>query len=307
MLNMLWGIIFMGEKRNKDGMFVSIFRWFRGCIVASARTFLRTWRVREIWGNPFSVYWFFAMALFGRMRAICRFRFKGIPFYTRLLDWNAVDEVILRGEYREVVAVLLGNQEQPVVLDLGANIGTFSVQVFACNRSAVVHAVEPSLETYQILQKSRGVNPSLDWHIHRYALWCENGVISFEENLQASTGSHLGQSGQAVLVPAIRLATLVEEHVSGAIDLVKMDIEGAEEAVLMDSVDVMRGVQGLILEIHPYRCDEMKIRRLLHREFPFVYEITGRESKKPLLVASRQQLTLTHAVQAELPVAIPDR
>ena len=254
----------------------------------------QTWHARKILVNPIETFKFFFISPFRKLEQASLFRFQEMRLYARSSDWYAVDEVILRGEYKEVLSILNG-MTRPLVVDLGANIGTFSMQVFLINCNAIIHAVEPSLATYQILEKNRKINPSFNWYAHQYALWNHDGTIGFEENTQASTGSHLGNSAQSVYVPSIRLKTLVERFIDRPIDLIKMDIEGAEETVLFDSLDILSNTKTLILEIHPHRCNETKIRRLLHNIYPYVYEISGRLSSKPLLFASQTDIALKQA------------
>jgi FkbM family methyltransferase len=270
--------------------------------IAIARAIKDTWLARAVWANPISAFSLLLMPSAWLADRIYKFRYQQITFYSRKLDWNAVDEVILRGEYDEIL-LAFSVVKKMVILDLGANIGSFSIKAFTLLPDAIIHAVEPSLGTFQILDKNRDANPDLQWQAYRYAIWNKNESVSFHESAAASTGSYLDQGGDTAQVPAIRLTTMVEQNVVQPVDLIKMDIEGAEEVVLFDSIDLLKAAQGLILEIHHYRCDEAKIRHLLYREFPFVYEIMGRVSNKPLLVASRMPLDLVHAVLMEPPDA----
>jgi hypothetical protein len=68
----------------------------------------------------------------------------------------------------------------------------------------------------------------------------------------------------------------------------KMDIEGAEEAVLCGSETALRSVDRLVVEVHPQLCDQDWVIAVLRSTYDFLYRIPGRRSAKPLLLASHQ-------------------
>jgi FkbM family methyltransferase len=246
--------------------------------------------VRPIWRGPLRALWFFLLPPRWITSYRGAFSFAGMRFEARHLDWLGVREVVLDREYDALIAHLR-DRTAPVVLDLGANIGMFALKVFQTNRRSVVHSVEASRETYAVLEANRLANPGLAWSTHRLAIWGHDGDIAFAESPVASTASHVATTG-AALVPARRLATLVADHVRSDIDLMKMDIEGAEEVALCGSADILGRTETLIVEVHPYRCSGPRIRELLHDLYPHVVQVTGRTSTKPLVIASRLKLEI---------------
>jgi len=157
-----------------------------------------------------------------------------------------------------------------------------------------VHAVEASQDTSSVLHRNQKLNPELDWHTYQYAVWNQDGEIGFEVNESSSTGNHvtLDQTGEKVL--AITLETFFTMHLRNSTDisLVKMDIEGAEEAVLRSSFHLLDRVENLVVEVHPNYSDYGYIISLLHSSFRSLYQISGRRSSKPLLLASNQTQNL---------------
>ncbi len=82
---------------------------------------------------------------------------------------------------------------------------------------------------------------------HCSAVWIENTSLQFTAN--GSVGGHLThefESGPGQTVFAIRLRDLMDQHV----DLLKLDIEGAENAVLRDCADKLANVDHLFFEYH---------------------------------------------------------
>src|SRR5205823_5454374 len=66
--------------------------------------------------------------------------------------------------------------------------------------------------------------------------------------------------GQIVQVPAVRLADRLARE---RIDLLKLDIEGAEAAVLEDCAPYLGNVQALLLEVHEFNPAQRRVRSLL--------------------------------------------
>lgn len=115
-------------------------------------------------------------------------------------------------------------------VDIGAHVGTYAVP-FA-RRGWRVTAVEPSVKTFEILKQNvvrNGVEKNV--RLQNAAVWSTSGFASiYVSATQSALDSLVPRRGSAILVPTITLEDLLEEV--GRADLVKMDIEGAELAVL---------------------------------------------------------------------------
>jgi len=154
--------------------------------------------------------------------------------------------VFLRGEYE----VHPGDR---VILDCGANIGVFSVYAAAIAPEAIIYAIEPSPQTFQRLLSNLQLN-SLEQRVK-----CLNVELAgqdgrcFMEAEQASQFHHLVAvpDDTSISVTAISLGSLLAQVGIGGADLLKMDIEGAEHAVLKGTPPgVLTGFQRIALEYH---------------------------------------------------------
>lgn len=223
-----------------------------------------------------------------------RFKLGAHPFWVRPIDVTAMEEVLLEGEYTFAARVLANlPAPAPVVVDAGANIGMFSLAMRQARPDAQVHALEPSAKTFALLRRNAAGHGDL-WRVYRLALWREDGQVTFS-NREASTASRITQldpAGQEEAVPCLTLSAFLARHVTGRVTLLKLDIEGAEEAVLAHAEQALAQVDHLVIEIHPNLVDEARVRRLIEAHFPFVTQIPGRRSTKPLLFASRTRLEL---------------
>lgn len=136
-----------------------------------------------------------------------------------------------------------------VVLDCGAHGGEFARQIrqrYGCR----VIALEPNPSLFAALPKLEGVT-SLP-----YALGDHDGVMDLQigDNYEASSlvatpaGHH-----STVPVQVRTLATVMKEAGLDEIDLVKLDIEGAEIPLLASTPDdVMRKVRQFTIEFHDF-------------------------------------------------------
>jgi FkbM family methyltransferase len=250
------------------------------------RALAHTWVSRKLWRNPAAAFWFFWRGEeAGRDSGKGKFQYDQLPFVARLQDWNGVQEVVLEQEYAFAGSLYAGRR--PIVVDVGANIGMFSLSIFSNWPAARVHAIEPSLATYQILDCNRAFNPGLDWHVYRAAAWHTDGEVSFD-NKPFSTSSHVGASGSDVeQVPAVRLDTFLNQNVPEPVDLLKVDIEGAEDAVLQSASAILSKVAHLIVEIHAATGRREQTVSTLRSAFPYLYQVPGRRSSKPLVLATR--------------------
>lgn len=214
------------------------------------------------------------------------FRYKQLRVGVRPVDWYIMESIILQQEYA-LLQPLLAGRPPGIVVDAGANIGLFSVYTLAEWPDAEVYAIEASPETYAALRGTHAANPGHAWHIHQYALWDADGEVAFEtEGL--SIGWRVSEAAQ-VKVPAIRLDSFIQRCLPAGrrIALLKLDIEGAEAAVLQACPETLERVDAVLIEIHPQWCEAQAVIEVLRAAFPQVYDVATPNSHFPLVVASR--------------------
>jgi len=245
------------------------------------------------WRNPGSAFRFF---LDSQQRArstgiLTRFYMGQLPFYVRPVDWFAFEEVVLRQEYRFVAAPFRAGAPE-VVVDLGANVGLFSLYVLSLWRSAEVHSVEASPGTYGVLHRNQAANSEVNWHTYPYAVWGQEGEVSFEDS-GISTSNRVVADQPGARVPAITLDALYSTYIHRpTVSLLKMDIEGAEEIVLQSSTRSLARIENLVVEVHPEHCDQDRVVWLLRSSFEYLYQAADRLSSKPMLLACRRRQSL---------------
>ena len=221
-----------------------------------------------------------------------RFAWRGHRFLARPVDEAAIQEVLLEQEYAAAARLVAAAPDRPVVIDAGANIGLFAMVMLAARPDARVHSLEPGAATFALLEANARANPAFAWRAHRLAVWRAAGPVAFGA-MDASTSSRIDElapGGRVEMVEAVTLGGFAAQHAPGPIFLVKLDVEGAEEAVLASSEAMLDRVEHLLLEIHPPRADEARVMAILSAHFPHVARLPGRRSAKPLVLASRVPL-----------------
>lgn len=174
-------------------------------------------------------------------------------------------EVFFTGQYEPQETVLLKALLEPgaAFVDVGAHWGYFSLLAAGLvgERGRVI-AVEADPRIHATLAANLALN-RLPWvSAHHVAIAAETGTVSLvgypsgQENWGISRiASAAGAPGgaQAFQVPACALDDLLDEVGPATVDLVKMDIEGAEGFALQG---MRRGLSSsryrrLLLELHP--------------------------------------------------------
>ena len=175
------------------------------------------------------------------------------------MDVWSVKETFLDSFYtRYGVSIQNGWQ----VLDIGAGIGDFSLYAAYGNPQTVVYAFEPFPDSYNLMIKNLTVNAINNVRAFQQALWSQNGRLALDlsagEPLKiTSKGPDLaGIYRDAITVQAYSLGQVLKNHENDLINLMKMDCEGAEYAILLGaSCEVMSRIERIIMEYHDLDAD----------------------------------------------------
>ncbi len=119
----------------------------------------------------------------------------------------------------------------PVVLDVGANLGLVTLALAATFPAARLYAFEPSPRNAALCAANLAAN-RVSATLIRRAAGAAPGRLGFTEMAGFPAGSHLDPAG-ALTVPVVPLDDFVfTEAGLDRLDLVKIDAEGAEPAIL---------------------------------------------------------------------------
>jgi FkbM family methyltransferase len=133
----------------------------------------------------------------------------------------------------------------PVILDVGANYGLASIALKAEHPDAEIIAFEADPAIATLAAANLAAAGLDDVTLVRAAVWTSEGTMRFAA--EGSDAGRLGADG-GVEVPTVRLRDWLDRDV----DLLKMDIEGAEVDVLLDCADRLHRVGRIACEYHSF-------------------------------------------------------
>lgn len=145
---------------------------------------------------------------------------------------NYVDFILYQINKEKIYDFLFNGKSGQVVLDLGANVGLFTL--YAQATAAKVISLEPTPSHASILKHLTSGCP----HVLplELALSSTDAPVSFFiHNDNPTMNSLANQSGEEIKVKGIRLSTLLALINIPTIDIVKCDIEGSEMAALSET------------------------------------------------------------------------
>jgi FkbM family methyltransferase len=136
------------------------------------------------------------------------------------------------------------------VIDCGANIGVTVSWWKKRYPDAQVLAFEADPDIFQVLQKNCGALPGV--RLLNAAVWDKEGQIPFVA--KGGEGGHIAELSNRPqretirTVPCLRLRSFL----SHKCDFLKIDIEGAEVAVIRDCADALQNVARIFVEYHSF-------------------------------------------------------
>jgi FkbM family methyltransferase len=147
----------------------------------------------------------------------------------------------------------------PVIYDCGANVGVSVLYFKKLYPQAKIKAFEPDPKVYACLQQNLKDNGIEGVQLHNSAVWKNADGISFGS--EGADGGSVYFEGNKIQLPSVRLKDMLATEQS--IDLLKMDIEGAEVEVLNDCASELKKIRYLFVEYHSWINEEQKLDELL--------------------------------------------
>ncbi|ATL48501.1 hypothetical protein COR50_15775 [Chitinophaga caeni] len=182
--------------------------------------------------------------------------YGGKFYFTRPYEFmHSFEELITTGIYK-----FDAGHQRPFIIDCGANIGLSVVYFKHLYPGAEIIAFEPDERNKQTLARNVESFKLADVQLEAKAIWINNDSISFESS--GGQGSKIGEAGakeDTVQISCQRLKDLLDRR----IDLLKIDIEGAEYEVMKDCAGSLQNVQHLFVEYHGDIREHHKLTEIL--------------------------------------------
>lgn len=156
---------------------------------------------------------------------------KGTGAWCALTGWD----------YEPELRVFIGMLRRgDVVVDIGANIGTYAMRAArAVGPGGKVLAFEPLPVNARKLRRAIAMNRASNVDLIEAAAGDSDGSVSLFDGGRESSASICANEGNRFDVRVVKLDTVVRDSGLGRVDWIKMDIEGAEPRALEGMPETM--------------------------------------------------------------------
>lgn len=134
-----------------------------------------------------------------------------------------------------------------LIIDCGANIGLSSIYFSKNHPYAEIIAFEPDQHIFELCQKNLQANQCKNVKVRNEAVWIANQNLYFEQ--EGADGGKISTHGnKAIEVQGIDLKQFLASL--PPVELLKMDVEGAEWELIPHIAEELNGVNYLFIEYH---------------------------------------------------------
>jgi FkbM family methyltransferase len=183
-------------------------------------------------------------------------------------DVLVFDQVFFQDEYKEVAriaATMASNKKELTIIDAGANVGYSSVfftQALA-NYQLRIIAIEPDSGNAQMLEHNMNLN-GITISIERAGLYNKSCFLKITNQEMKEWSFQVEETNDTTGLKSIELNDLLSKYSLESIDILKIDIEGAERFLFEDkeyAAKLLKNVKLVALEIH----DQYPIRATIYQ------------------------------------------
>jgi FkbM family methyltransferase len=159
-------------------------------------------------------------------------------------DFDVLNEVLVLGEYDD-----LALSSPAVIVDLGSHIGASILRLRAAYPQARIYGFEPDPATFARLVPNVAQLP--DVVVRPWAISERDGPATFYQRGQSwiSSMSPHGSGRSPITVESVTLDSALARLGVDQVDLLKIDVEGAEPAILR-RFRGLSGVSAIVGELH---------------------------------------------------------
>lgn len=157
--------------------------------------------------------------------------------------------------FEEQIYRFKATTDRPYILDCGANIGLSVIYFKQLYPQSIIVAFEADKSIFEILRRNVRSFGYDDVEFVNRAVW--NGETELNFTSDGADGGRLSvpDDQPTQVVKTIRL----RDHLDHKIDFLKLDIEGAETAVLEDCADRLSNVESLFVEYHSFEGEPQSL------------------------------------------------
>ena len=150
--------------------------------------------------------------------------------------------------------------QKPTILDIGANVGMFSLSYASMFDDAEIHCFEPVPFIYNYLSQNLELNPNLSSKMHAHNLGLSNCVERnklsipvpqqherYSKELDIRLYSVLGEGEEKFSAQFMPIDRWVDNFKIHSLDFIKIDVEGHEYSVLEGASKTLLSFRPLVM------------------------------------------------------------
>lgn len=158
------------------------------------------------------------------------------------------------------------------IVDLGAHVGMTSLFFNIHAPQATIYAVEADPGNYQLfcrnlssaIQNGRVIPVQAAIHARQQPVYLQKETYSYN--------THVADRPTEYMVAGMRLSDLIGTHHLDRIDILKIDIEGAERCLLQEADTWLPITRNILIELH----DDQLLAQFLHTLKAYGFSVTKR-------------------------------
>jgi FkbM family methyltransferase len=139
------------------------------------------------------------------------------------------------------------NLKEGVFVDVGAHIGKYTIAIGKkIGKRGKVISIEPETENFNLLKKNVGLNKLTNVCLQNAACAGQDGeaMLYVHKDHPTLHSFYINRGPSQIRVKTVKLDTIIQNLKINRVDLVKIDVEGAE-------IDVIKGSSDILKKHHP--------------------------------------------------------
>jgi len=152
------------------------------------------------------------------------------------------------------------DNDSPLIYDCGSNVGTSCAYFKMIYPGSIIKAFEADPHITKILKSNIKNNGLTNIEVINKAVWINNSDV--ELSIEGADGSSVYLDENVKKVSSVRLKDLLDSE--NRVDMLKMDIEGAENDVILDCGNSLKVVDNIFIEYHSFINSKQKLSGILN-------------------------------------------
>lgn len=175
-----------------------------------------------------------------------------------VLKNEVVGQLILAGDYedQDIRHIMAKIKPNDVFLDVGANVGLFSLMLASEFPTISVHAFEPIPINVALVNLSKLLNGMENIHLNQTCVGDRDGEIEFSVSSDSAFSSIIdtGRVSESMRIKSkiIKLDSYILKQQITHVDIIKIDVEGAEKLVLLGAEKLLSDMKPRLIMMELY-------------------------------------------------------